>query len=118
MLRRVCGFVFLLLIAPALVFAQSHVGVRAGVSGNPDQFFFGGHFETRPVADHVTFRPNVELGVGDNTSLLALNVEFVYSMPLRRQPWRLYFGGGPAANIYSHAVAVVLPGRRGGDDSG
>ena len=25
---------------------------------------------------------------------------FVYSIPLQRQPWRLYAGGGPAANVY------------------
>ena len=29
--------------------ASQSFGVRAGVSGDPDQFFFGGHFETEPA---------------------------------------------------------------------
>jgi hypothetical protein len=90
--------------------AQTHVGVRAGVSVDPDQFFFGGHLETEPLLEQLTFRPNVELGIGDDVTTVALNVEFVYSVPLERQPWRIYFGGGPAANIYS------IDDDRGGDD--
>ena len=122
MRRYPVGLLFFLLLfaAPSLVFAQPSVGARAGVSGNPDQFFFGMHFESREIADGVTARPNFELGLGDNTSLFALNFEFVWSMPLRRQPWRLYFGGGPAANIYSHAVPVptIPPGGRFDGPSG
>ena len=105
-----------LLIAAGLVlcatpsFAQSHVGIRAGVSGDPDQFFFGGHIETSPLMRHVTFRPNVEVGIGDGLTLVALNLEFVYSIPLDRHPWRVYLGGGPAANIYSNGDTDVEPG--------
>jgi hypothetical protein len=81
--------------------AQSRVGLRAGVSVDPDQAFFGVHFETRPLIDNLTFRPNVELGVGDDITLIALNFEFAYWIPLERTAWRLYLGGGPAVNIYS-----------------
>ena len=87
-----------LMASPA--FAQAHGGVRVGVSSDPDQFFFGGHIETKPLAKHVTFRPNAEIGVGDNVTTVALNFEFVYSIPIERQPWRVYMGGGPAMNIY------------------
>ncbi len=31
---------------PAASAAQQQVGIRAGVSGDPDQFVFGGHLET------------------------------------------------------------------------
>ena len=89
----------LTLAAPAA--AQLHTGVRAGVSSDPNQFFFGGHVETQPLLESLTFRPNVELGLGDNLTVLALNVEFVYSIPLPQDPWRVYLGGGPAANLYS-----------------
>jgi hypothetical protein len=78
-----------------------HAGVRAGVSADPDQFFFGGHVESRPLLERVTFRPNVEIGVGDETTVVAINIEFVYSIPLRASPWRVYLGAGPAANIVS-----------------
>lgn len=80
--------------------AQS-LGIRAGVSGDPDQFFFGGHVETGPLVERVSFRPNLEIGLGDDVTLVAMNLEFVYSIPLRQHPWRLYLGGGPAANVYS-----------------
>jgi hypothetical protein len=80
--------------------AQS-LGIRAGVSADPDQFFLGGHVETRPLVESLTFRPNLEVGFGDDVTLVAANLEFVYSVPIRQQPWRLYFGGGPAANFYS-----------------
>ena len=39
--------------------AQS-VGVRAGASVDPDQFYFGGHLETPPLVDRVYLRPNLE----------------------------------------------------------
>jgi hypothetical protein len=81
--------------------AAAQIGVRAGVSGDPDQFFFGAHVESAPLVDHLRFRPNVEFGVGDDLTLVALNFEFAYSIPLRNKPWRVYLGGGPAANIYS-----------------
>ena len=81
--------------------AQMPVGVRAGVSGDPDQFYFGAHVESKPLLRNFTFRPNAEVGIGDDTALVALNFEFAYSIPVRNQPWRIYLGGGPAVNIYS-----------------
>ena len=77
------------------------LGVRAGASVDPDQFYFGGHYESRPLVDQLHFRPNLELGVGDDTTTLALNFEFVYKLPIDGSPWSLYAGGGPAVNFYS-----------------
>lgn len=82
---------------PASAAGQS-IGGRVGVSAEPDQFYFGAHVETRPLADRLTFRPNIEIGLGDGVTLAALNFEFVYRFP-RRQAWGLYAGGGPALNI-------------------
>jgi len=80
--------------------AQVEFGARAGVSGDPSQFIFGGHFETDPLVERLTFRPNLEVGIGDDRMLIALNVEFAWRVPLQRQPWSVYFGGGPAVNAY------------------
>lgn len=79
--------------------AQEGVGVRAGVSGDPTQFYFGGHVETSPLAERLRFRPNVEVGIGDDRTLVALNVEFAWHFPESRRGWSLYAGGGPAVNI-------------------
>jgi len=92
-----------------MVFAGSAraqgVGVRAGASADPDQFYAGVHFETSELAEHLRFRPNVEVGVGDDVTLIALNFEFTYRLPPAALPrslseWHLYVGGGPALNIF------------------
>src|SRR3954469_2770620 len=88
-----------LLAVPAQ--AQEGVGVRAGVSGDPAQFYFGGHAAFGPVVEKVWFRPNIEIGVGNDVTLIALNAEFTYWQPLRKRPWNVYLGAGPAANIFS-----------------
>jgi hypothetical protein len=89
----------LLVIASAATASAQGPGVRAGVSVDPDQFYFGGHYETAPLVDRLRFRPNVEVGLGDNVTLVALNVEFAYFFPAKT-PWQLYAGGGPALNIF------------------
>ena len=81
------------------------IGVRAGASADPDQFYVGAHLETRELVENLRFRPNVEVGVGDNVTLVALNFEFSYELPPATLPrsmamWHLYVGGGPALNIY------------------
>lgn len=85
-------------------------GVRAGASADPDQFFFGGHYETKPLMKNLTFRPNIEVGVGDDVTLVAFNIEFAYWIDLDNQPWRVYLGGGPAANLYDRDDSTDLEG--------
>jgi hypothetical protein len=81
------------------------LGVRVGASADPDQFYAGVHFESSELVEHLRFRPNVEVGVGDNVTLVALNFEFSYRLPPTTLPrslsmWHLYVGGGPALNIF------------------
>lgn len=85
---------------PASAAAQG-LGVRAGASVDPDQFYFGGHYESRPLVEQLHFKPNVELGIGDDITTLGLNLEFVYKIPIDGSPWRIYAGGGPAVNFSS-----------------
>jgi hypothetical protein len=76
-------------------------GVRAGVSVDPDQFYFGGHYETGELIDRLYLRPNLEVGVGDDVTLVAANIEAIYKIPLKnRRGTTFYFGGGPAINWY------------------
>ncbi len=89
----------LVLSASAARAQQPGTGVRAGVSGSPDQFYFGAHFDTGPIFDRLSFRPNAEIGIGHNQTLVAGNFEFVYWWPIRRHPWSIYAGGGPAVNF-------------------
>ena len=86
-------------LLPSVAAAQGP-GIRGGVSIDPDQFYFGGHFETGELVDRVHFRPNVEAGLGNDLTLVGLNFEFAYKFP-RRNGWGIYAGGGPAVNFYS-----------------
>ena len=94
--------------------AQEQVGVRVGVSGDPDQFVFGGHIETAPLLERLVFRPNAEIGIGNDLVLIAFNLEFAYKIPLDDNPWTVYLGAGPALNILSFNDDG---GRRGRDDT-
>lgn len=88
-------------VAAGTVQAQTRAGVQGGVSIDPDQFFFGGHIETEPLVDRVRFRPGVDIGLGDDLTLVAVNLDFTYAFTTSR-PWNLYVGGGPAINWYDH----------------
>jgi len=82
---------------PAL--AQVGAGAQGGVSLDPDQVYFGGHVETSQLVDRLRFRPNVDIGLGDNITLIAFNFEFTYAFTEGR-PWNLYGGAGPAINWF------------------
>ncbi len=77
------------------------LGVRGGASVDPDQFYFGAHVETPALVDRVHLRPNLEIGLGDDATLVAVNIEAVYKYPLHQSPWLVYGGGGPAINYYN-----------------
>jgi len=81
--------------------AQQGFGVRTGVSVDPDQFYLGVHAGVGPLVSHLWFRPNLEIGFGDNVTLIAINAELAYFFPTK-SAWKLYLGGGPALNIYDH----------------
>jgi hypothetical protein len=87
----------LLCLFPSVAVGQT-IGPHAGISIHPEQFYFGAHAETPPLADRLRFRPSIDLGVGDDVTTAALNVEFAYHFR-SAQPWNVFAGGGPALNI-------------------
>lgn len=97
-LRRISLLFLLVILAYAAPASGQSLGGRVGVSSDPDQFYFGAHVETAPLADRIRFRPNIEVGVGDDLTLTALNFEFAYHFP-QRNGWNVYAGAGPALNI-------------------
>ena len=113
-----CRNVFALLAAAWLVavawvpraFAQDGPGLRAGFSASPDQFYFGGHYVTKPIWDRLRFQPNVEAGFGDDRTVVAIGMEFGYWMKVGPD-WQAYVSGGPAMNIFGSSG-------KGGDDVG
>lgn len=80
------------------------VGVRTGVAFDPELILVGVHARLGPVfTREVSFRPNAEFAFGELTSLVALNLEAVYRLPLtaRQGRWSAYIGAGPGFN-FSH----------------
>jgi hypothetical protein len=96
-------------MAAAPAYAQVDPGVQAGISLDPDQFFFGGHIETTPLVDRVRFRPGVDVGIGDDLTTIAVNLDFTYTFPARG-PWLLYLGAGPSINVYDFDGGSVTEG--------
>jgi hypothetical protein len=88
-----------LLLLPAPAQAQDGFGLRTGYSVDPDQFYFGAHFGVGPLVSRLWFRPNLEIGVGDNVTTIAINAELAYWFATK-SAWKPYLGGGPALNIY------------------
>jgi hypothetical protein len=90
-----------LLVSPLAVSpaqAQMRTGVQGGMSVDPDQIFFGAHVRTAPLVDQLRFRPSLDLGIGEDITLVGLNFDFTYSFR-SKQPWGMYVGAGPSMNI-------------------
>jgi opacity protein-like surface antigen len=68
-------------------------GIRLGLSSDPDQVYGGIHFNLGEFTKDVRFRPTVELGFGDNQTVLHMltEVHYVFSKP---RAWKPYLGGG------------------------
>lgn len=94
-----CFWVAAFLLVATPVWAQGP-GVRAGVSVNPDQLYVGAHYETAALVESLHFKPNVEVGFGDDVTAVTANFEFVWKFPPQND-WTLFVGGGPALNHYA-----------------
>ena len=94
------------------VMAQTGFGIRAGVTADPTQFHFGGHFISDSIVDKLIFRPNLEIGVGSHAATIAANFEFAYPFQIQNRDFSVYVGGGPAL------VVTRLDEDRGTDTGG
>ena len=74
------------------------LGVRAGVGLDPELINFGAHGMLGPIfSPNVTFRPGIEFGVGEITTMFGVNLDVLYTLPgaNAQTRWLPYFGGGP-----------------------
>lgn len=68
-------------------------GLRAGAGDDPDQIVFGVQLDMGEFIPSLRFQPNVEVGVGDDTTILSLTAPVHYRVPLEGE-LTLYGGGG------------------------
>ena len=93
--RFVVGLALCALAVPA--FAQNMgyygIGPRVGVSSDPDQIIGGVHFNFGEFVPHLRFQPNVELGFGDDFTILSATAPVHYRFQVDA-PVVPYAGGG------------------------
>jgi hypothetical protein len=96
----------MLAAAPVWALAQDSVGYRGwgpriGVTVGPDQFHFGAHVDLGYFAQHFRLQPNIEVGVGSDRTVVALNGEAAYRFLSPWGNWSPYLGGGLGVNVVS-----------------
>ena len=67
-------------------------GVRGGLTLDPDQVHFGVHANLGHFIDQLRFQPSFELGLGNDFTVGAFNIDALYF--IEGTDWRPYFGGG------------------------
>ena len=70
-------------------------GPRVGLTIDPDQIHFGAHVDFGNFAEHIRFEPNLEVGVGDDLTVFAVNLDGHYRFASTWDVWTPYLGGGP-----------------------
>ena len=76
-------------------------GPRVGVGLDPEQLVFGVHFRPDPIADNLYIQPNVEVGVGDDHTILSAAVPLHYHFETSSST-KPYAGGGFSFGVDSH----------------
>jgi len=87
-----------LVLLPVAAYAASPVvtsfGPRVGVSIDPDQIVLGGQLSVAEFAPDWSFDPSIELGLGDDVTVVAFNLDAFYHLRMKGSEWRPYVGGG------------------------
>ena len=74
------------------------IGVEGGVGLDPELILFGAHGAFGPIfVPNLEFRPGVEFGIGEVTTLFGINLDVLYTLPgaARGAAWTPYVGAGP-----------------------
>jgi hypothetical protein len=78
------------------------VGVHGGIGLDPEIIDFGAHATFGSVfKPNLSFRPGIEVGAGEITTFLGINLDFVYGFPSNGTDngWYPYVGAGPTFGL-------------------
>ena len=89
----------LILTGPVLAQNQSDIeykgwGLRVGLADSPDQVIGGVHIDFGEFTDRLRFRPDAELGFGDDVNTLFVTAPVHYLFKVADSNVRPYAGGG------------------------
>ncbi|MEN8008552.1 MAG: hypothetical protein ABFS42_16200 [Candidatus Krumholzibacteriota bacterium] len=79
-MKRTILLTFALCLMTSAAFAGGF-GLRGGLTLDPDQFHFGGHYNVGQIFEPMRLVPNVEVGFGDNHTFWALNADLIWDIP-------------------------------------
>ena len=113
MIRKLAVALVLAAALPAAAMASPFqtFGPHIGFSTDPSQVVFGGQLQMGDVAPNIDFVPGVDLGIGDDLTLISLNGDFHYRFVVSGMTWQPYAGGGVAV----HFISWDNPGPIGDD---
>jgi hypothetical protein len=84
-----------------------HLGVRGGVGLDPELVMIGAQGEFGPFASgRLSARPSIELGFGEVTDLVAVNLEGIFRLPSSDRNWTFYAGAGLGLNFTKLGFSV------------
>lgn len=111
-MKRLTALAAAALLAVALpATARPNFGARAGFTSGPDQIHLGAHAEVLELSPGLVFLPNLELGLGDNETVWALNGEVAWTIDRADwRGWHPYVGGGLGIFIVSYDQPDAPPG--------
>jgi hypothetical protein len=103
MIRKLALVVALSALLPAAAMAGPFqtFGPHIGFSTDPSQVVFGGQLQMGDIAPQIDFVPGVDVGLGDNLTIISLNGDFHYRFVVQGMTWQPYAGGGVAVHFLS-----------------
>jgi hypothetical protein len=85
------------LFSASIASAQG-VGFVGGGTIDPEQFYAGTFFETRPISGTIHIRPGIDGSWGQGVSIAAINLDIITRAQIG-SGWQFYTGGGPTVSI-------------------
>ena len=99
-------------------------GLQGGVGLDPEIIDVGAHVTIGPIfKPELSFRPGVEIGAGELTTLFAINLDVLYALDgsVGDRSWTPYLGAGPSFGLSHRGFStddddnVTVPGN--GDET-
>lgn len=103
MIRKLAVALAAAVLVPAAAWAGAFqtFGPHIGFSMDPDQVVFGGQLQMGDIAPSMDFVPGVDVGIGDDLTVISLNGDFHYRFVVEGMTWQPYAGAGIALHFVS-----------------
>jgi hypothetical protein len=111
-MRKFAVILFVLVVLPvaagAAIYTESY-GPRFGASVDPGQILLGGQLTLGEITPKLVFSPSGEIGLGDQQTNVAFNMDFDYRLSLQGSQWTPYVGGGIGIDFASFDNPAPFP---------